>query len=80
MFKFHEMKPIISQEVILEPWSVITGTPLTSSLSTANFLVWDGQVGIAYNRGVLKVLNPGEHVLNAEENQVGGSFNKEGVP
>lgn len=43
------------QFVDLEPFYIIT--------------VFDGQVGVAFKSGVLDVLQPGEHWLNAEKNE-----------
>jgi len=54
IFKFGRTAPNTDQVVDLNPFKIVT--------------VRDGQVGVAYRRGVLDVLNPGEHSLNAETN------------
>jgi hypothetical protein len=55
LFNFKRSVNVDRQYVDLEPFFIIT--------------VFDGQVGIAFKGGVLSVLNPGEHWLNAEQNE-----------
>ena len=56
LFEFKKSAAIDDQRVQLSPFSIIT--------------VHQSQVGIAYNRGQLSILKPGEHWLNAQENQL----------
>ena len=56
LFTFVKTAPIDDQKVSLPPYSIIT--------------VHDAQVGIAYLKGELEILEPGEHWLNAKSNQI----------
>ncbi len=55
LFKFKRSVNVDRQYEDLEPFYIIT--------------VFDGQVGVAFKGGVLAILEPGEHWLNAEQNE-----------
>jgi regulator of protease activity HflC (stomatin/prohibitin superfamily) len=56
IFRYDSSAPNDKQVVNLAPYTVVT--------------VRDGEVGVGYRRGVLSVLEPGEHWLNSQVNEV----------
>jgi regulator of protease activity HflC (stomatin/prohibitin superfamily) len=55
LFKFEASSRINTNRATLGPFEIVT--------------IDDGRVGIAYDKGILRILPPGEHWLNAQSNE-----------